>query len=184
MSMSARISAQYVFVVLPWIAILACAPLEAAPGDGRQRSAFASAWVCILVLPTLVNTALYFTVRKGERPQWREAYEFVWNQREPDDLVLGMAATVGELYLAPQRTDLRQTMHVTWLDRWRARLPEVWARHARRAWYVLNPEELLDWEPRDADDFRAYLREQCRLVKCFPLYVESRDLSVWVYIRD
>jgi hypothetical protein len=184
MSMLARISAQYVFVVLPWIAILACAPLESVLAQASRRSAFAAAWLCLLALPTLVSTALYFTVRKGERPQWREAYEFVWNQREPNDLVLGMAATVGEFYLAPERTDLRQTVHVSWLDSWRARLPEIWARHARRAWYILNPEELLDWDPIDADDFRAFLREQCRLVKCFPLYIESRDLSVWVYVRD
>jgi hypothetical protein len=184
MSMLARISAQYVFVVLPWVAVLACGPLEAVRVEGRTRTSAAGAWILVLVLPTLVGTALYFTVRKGERPQWREAYEFVWNQREPDDLILGMEATVGEFYIAPGRTDLRQTVHVAWLDRWRARLPETWARHARRAWYILNPEQLLDWDPRDADDFRAFLREQCRLVKCYPLYVESRDLSVWVYIRD
>jgi mannosyltransferase len=185
MSMSARISAQYVFVVLPWVAILAAAPLAAAPSISTSpRTAVQAAWIAVIVLPTLVATALYFTVRKGERPQWREAYEYVWNQREENDLVLGMEATVGEFYLAPRRTDLRQPVHVTWLDKWRARLPEVWARHARRAWYILNPEQLLDWDPRDADDFRAFLRQECRLVKCFPLYVESRDLSVWIYIRD
>lgn len=184
MSTLARISAQYVFVVLPWIAILACAPLESLASFSARSCALAWAWSCLLVLPTLVTTALYFTVRRGERPQWREAYEFVWNQREPDDLVLGMAATVGEFYLAPRSTELRQTVHISWLDRWRARLPEIWARRARRAWYIVNPEELLDWDPTDADDFRAFLREQCRLVKCFPLYVESRDLSVWIYVRD
>jgi hypothetical protein len=188
-SVKARMSAQYVFVVLPWVAALACAPLELAgraPVDGEiaRPSAWFAGWLALLVLPTLTTTALYFTVRKGERPQWREAYEFVWNQREPDDLILGMEASVGELYLAPRRTELREPVHVTWLDRWRARLPEIWAQHARRAWYILNPEQLLDWEPRDADDLRAFLREQCRLVKCFPLYVESRDLSVWIYIRD
>jgi 4-amino-4-deoxy-L-arabinose transferase-like glycosyltransferase len=184
MSMLARISAQYVFVVLPWIALLACAPLEDAALLGAQRTAAACAWLALLVLPTLVSTGLYFTVRKGERPQWREAYEYVWNQREADDLILGMEATVGEFYLAPRRTDLRQPVHVAWLDKYRAHSPEIWARHARRAWYILNPEQLLDWDPRDADAFRAFLRQQCRLVKCFPLYVESRDLSVWIYIRD
>jgi hypothetical protein len=189
-SVKARMSAQYVFVVLPWVAVLACAPLELAcdAGASGEPAARSSAWfaggLLVLVLPALTSTALYFTVRKGERPQWREAYEFVWNQREPDDLILGMEASVGELYLAPRRTELRNPVHVTWLDRWRARLPEIWAQHARRTWYILNPEQLLDWETRDADDLRAFLREQCRLVKCFPLYVESRDLSVWIYIRD
>jgi 4-amino-4-deoxy-L-arabinose transferase-like glycosyltransferase len=183
-SVRARVSAQYVFVVLPWVAVLACAPLELAEGASSRPSAWFVGWLALLVLPTITTTALYFTVRKGERPQWREAYEFVWNQREPDDLILGMEASVGELYLAPRRTELRYPLHVTWLDTWRSRMPEIWAQHSRRAWYILNPEQLLDWNPRDADDFRAFLREQCRLVKCFPLYVESRDLSVWIYIRD
>jgi hypothetical protein len=138
----------------------------------------------VLVLPALATTALYFTVRRGERPQWREAYEFVWNRREEHDLVLGMEATVGEYYLAPRRTDLRQTVHVAWLDTWRAHLPEHWAPHARRTWYVVNPEQFLDWGPRDAAEVQRMLREECRLVKCYPLYVESRDLSVWVYLRD
>jgi hypothetical protein len=30
---------------------------------------------------------------------------------------------------------------------------------------------------------RRFLAEECRLVACYPLYVESRDLSVWVYLR-
>jgi mannosyltransferase len=187
----ARMTAQYVFFLLPWIAVLACWPLanlaEEEPRGGEAattRRVLQVAYFAVLWLPALATTGLYFTVRKGERPQWREAYEFVWNRREADDLILGMEASAGEYYLAPLRTDLRLPVHVGWLDRWRPRLAEEWGRHARRAWYVVNPEQLLDWEPADAAAFEKYLREQCRLVTAFPLYVESRDLSVWVYLRD
>jgi hypothetical protein len=48
---------------------------------------------------------------------------------------------------------------------------------------MFNPEQLYDWEECDRLDFQRFLVEECRLVKCFPLYVESRDLSVWVYMR-
>jgi len=189
MSLFARISAQYVFVVLPWIALLACVPLEAGEDAEEEAAAGASlgylrsAWLAVLVLPALATSVLYFTVRSGERPRWREAYEYVWNQREEGDLVLGMEASVGEYYLNPSATDLRHPTHVGWLDSWRAREPFVWAEHARRTWYILNPEQLYDWNPSDAERMRRFLAEECRLVQCYPLYVESRDLSVWVYVR-
>ncbi len=191
MSLVARISAQYVFVVLPWIALLACVPLadsrDGAQADAIPHSALAggmrAAWLGLLLLPALATTGLYFTVRQGERPQWREAYEYVWNQRQEGDLVLGMEATVGEYYLNPLATELRHPLHVAWLDSFRAHEPARWAGHARRTWYILNPEQLLDWYPEDAAAMRRFLAEECRLVKCYPLYVESRDLSVWVYVR-
>jgi mannosyltransferase len=188
LSLYARISAQYVFVALPWIALLAVVPLEAPtlagtePGPAPAR-ALRVGWLALLVLPSLATTILYFTVRQGERPQWRDAYEYVWNHREEGDLVLGMEATVGEYYLNPARTELRHTVRVAWLDRYRAKEPARWADHARRTWYLLNPEQLLDWDADDAAAMRRFLAEECRLVACYPLYVESRDLSVWVYLR-
>jgi uncharacterized membrane protein len=188
-----RISAQYVFVSLPWLCLLASLPLA------RQREERSSpvspvspasaigrlhaAWIVVLAVPALVSTGLYMTVRRGERPPWRDAYQYVWNERGPGDLVLGMEASVGEFYIAPNETELRETRHVAWLDKYRALRPERWARHPRRTWYVINPEQLVGWKPEEAEALRTHLREECRLVKSFPLYVESRDLSVWVFVR-
>jgi mannosyltransferase len=203
-SLVVRVSAQYVFFLLPWIVALACAPLasgetaavasgETAAGaeentarSSREslRGAAGLAYLSLLVVPALVTTGLYFTVRAGERPQRKEAYDFVWNARADDDLVLGMAASVGEFYLSPHNTDLRHPEQVGWLDYFHARLPQEWARYPRRAWFIVNPEEFLDWDPGDAERFQRMLREQCRLVKAWPLYVESRDLSVWVYLKE
>jgi len=178
-SLQVVVSAQYVFVLLPWIAILAAWPLEPGPEAGVRKLG----WLALLVLPALATTLLYFGPRQGERPQWRAAYQFVWNQREPDDLILGMEAPVGEYYLTPFDADLQNPSRVAWLDRWRAWRPRDWAAHARRAWYIFNPEQLKGWNESEAREFERFLREQCRMVKCFPLYVESRDLSVWVYLR-
>ncbi|MBK7643962.1 MAG: glycosyltransferase family 39 protein [Planctomycetes bacterium] len=182
-SLQVVVSAQYVFVLLPWIAILAAWPLAHPPERSRRGDAIAACWLALLVLPALASTLLYFGPRAGERPPWREAYDYVWNQRESGDLVLGMEAPVGEYYLDPQSTDLATPQRVPWLDRWRTQRPREWATHARRAWYVFNPEQMKGWEPQDAREFERFLRERCRLVKCFPLYVETRDLSVWVYLR-
>jgi len=58
------------------------------------------------------------------------------------------------------------------------------ARGDRHAWFVLNREELLDWPAADRADFVAMLAADCRLMRAWPLFVESRDLSVEVYLRD
>jgi len=182
-SLRVTVAAKFVFAFLPWIAVLATWPLEGEAVEGAEPRPFALGWLAVLVLPALASTALYFGPRAGERPPWRAAYELVWNLREPDDLILGMEAPVGEYYLSALGADLQNPERVAWLDRWRAHRPRDWAAHARRAWYVFNPEQLKGWEDADREDFERFLREQCRLVKCFPLYVESRDLSVWVYVR-
>lgn len=203
LSLVVRVSAQYVFYLLPWILLLATGPLaggawaqddvdveaegERAARDSAARGftgATATGYVAVLALPTLVVTGLYLTVRQGERPPWREAYQLVASRRGADDLVLGMHAPVAEYYLSPRRTDLRHPVRMGTLDYFYARDPERWAREARRAWFVVNPEDFLDWKPEDAAAFQRMLREECRLVQAFPLYVESRDLSVWVYVRD
>ena len=182
-SLRVTVAAKFVFAFLPWIAVLAVWPLEREAAEGAEARPFSLGWLAVLVLPALASVALYFGPRAGERPPWRAAYELVWNQREEDDLILGMEAPVGEYYLSGLGADLQNPERVAWLDRWRARRPRDWAAHARRAWYVFNPEQLKGWEDAEREDFERFLREQCRLVKCFPLYVESRDLSVWVYLR-
>jgi hypothetical protein len=182
-SLQVVVSAQYVFVLLPWIALLAAWPLEPAPGNPARPPVLSNGWIALLVLPALATTALYFGPRSGERPPWRAAFDFVLNQRASDDLVLCMEAPVGEYYLDPLAKELQFPERAAWLDRWRADRPRDWARHSRRAWYVFNAEQLKGWEEPDAREFERFLRERCRLVKCFPLYVESRDLSVWVYQR-
>ncbi|MCY2961677.1 MAG: glycosyltransferase family 39 protein [Planctomycetota bacterium] len=178
-----RVSAQYVFVVLPWIALVAALPVgNGLAGPFGRRGEMA--WILVLALPALATCGLYMTVRRGERPPWREAYDHVANARGPGDQIFGMEASVGEFYLAPGNTDLRRPTALTWLDYFHARIPEHWAAKGRRAWYVVNPEQFAGWDPRDAAEFQRFLRDECRLDAVWPLYVESRDLSVWVYRRD
>ncbi len=128
-----RVSAQYVFFLLPWLALLACMPLV------RDRArvtpelgACETAYVSVLFLPALVTVGLYLTIRHGERPQWREAYQFVWNQLREGDLVLGMHASVGEYYLAPRSHELRTPEQVAWLDYFHTYDPEIWSKYPRR----------------------------------------------------
>lgn len=181
-----RTSAQYVFVLLPWAIVLAVMPLALTP---RRRGALvgpgAWAYTALLVLPLVADSVLYLTVRRGERPAWREAFSLVANERRVGDRVMGMAAPVGQFYMAPGSTDLRALGALEYLNRytWDHVLEAL--RSGRRTWFVVQHERFADWTDADAlEEMRRILREECRLVGEFPLQVESRDLGVQVYLRE
>ena len=171
-----RVTAQYAFAFLPWIAWVAARPAVVA----RTRAG-AIAWAALLVLPAAVDQGLFLTLRHGERPRWREAVELVWSRREAQDLVLMMAAPIGEHYLAPDATDLRRPTIVGWIDKWRPDLARRWYERSRNVWIVLQPENLEDWGRHDREALQAFLESECHLIRRFPVPALGRDLSVEVY---
>jgi len=178
-----RVSAQYVFVLLPWFAAVAASPVER--WSRRPRGALrAVLYVALLCTPTLFETCLYFGWRNGDRPMWREAFRYVLEHREEGDLLLAMEAPVGEYYLEPRKTDLRNWRLVTYLDGYRAALAADWARYPRRTWFVVNEEQLEDWSPEDRLAMQATLQRECKKVKSFPIPFAPRDLDVEVYLRE
>ncbi len=181
LSLQARVSAQYVFAGLPWIALLAASAVEARAGERAPRFAL---FAFLLVAPGLADQAHYFAFRNGDREHWREAYRYVWNQREPEDLIVGMAAPVGEYYLAPQSSSLKQPSMLVPLTTHNSFVPEQWARRERRTWFIVLDEWLADWSKNDRAAFRAYLDSECKLVADFRVPQPFRDLSVHVYLRE
>lgn len=172
-------SAQYVFVLLPNVCLLAAWPLTSERvGRGAQR-----AWVWVIAAPLVAGSGLYFGVRHGERPRWREAYALVADRRGERDLVLGMQASVGEYYLDPGATDLRHPVHVAWLERTSSHAWKIWSDRERPLWVVLRPAFLELWAPDERAELEAFLRERCRLVERFPVDMEARDLDVEVWRR-
>ena len=81
-SLRALVSAQYAFCVFPFLCALAAAALDSASMNSKMRSA----WLLVLALPLVAGDVLYLTSREGERPRWREAWEYVASQREPGDV--------------------------------------------------------------------------------------------------
>jgi 4-amino-4-deoxy-L-arabinose transferase-like glycosyltransferase len=176
LSTQVRVSAQYVFVLLPFVALLAVQPLS-------SSLAFSSGYLGLLALPGLASTVLYFTVRNGERPHWREAFQYVWDQRGETDLILAMEGPVGEFYLDPRSSDLRESGRLRVLSRFNPSEVRAWADSGRGLWLVFNRGQLEEWNPAERAEFERFLAEECRAVRAWPLMVESRDLSVEVYRR-
>lgn len=170
-------SAQYVFVLLPLIALLGVWPLK---GLGKLAAA---GWNGMLAVTLLAGSLLYFTAHQGERPRWQEAYQYVWDHRAPDDLVLGMQAAVGEYYLSPGVTDLRGGTRVSSLDRTNLHVWKRWADRDRPMWLVVRPEFLQLWKPDERAQLTRFLREECRLERSFDVKISARDLDVEVWSR-
>ena len=176
-SLFGRASRRSAFCLLPWVALVACEPLAR-----FERSAARWAWIALLTLPALADQALYFGWRHGDRPRWREAFEYVWQARASDDLVATMAAPIGEFYLAPLTSELRRPQVLAWMDKYRPSIPEEWIGRGRRVWVIVQPENLEDWSAPDREVLETFLREECRSMRRFPVPAVGRDQSLEVYL--
>lgn len=174
------VSAQYMFVLLPWVALLATAPLFDQRTPRRVRRGLAVA----LLAYGVVDLTLYFTVRHGDRPRWNEAYAWVFEQRGRDDLIFGMAWPSGAFYLQPGDTELRVPTSMARLSAYHSTALAQWPRRARREWFVVNHEDLLAWNATDRDQLIAWLDEQALKVRTFSVSATPRNLAVDVYVRE
>ncbi|MCK6446288.1 MAG: hypothetical protein L6Q99_07845 [Planctomycetes bacterium] len=181
LSLFARVSAQYVFVALPAFAWLAAHALESL---AARRAAWGRAALAGMLLLGCADQTHYFFGRNGDRERWREAYQFVWNSRGPNDLIVGMAGPVGEYYLAPDSSSFRQPLALVPLTTHNAFVTVQWARRDRRVWYVVLDEWLAEWPRNDRNRLLAYLDESGTLMAEFPVDHPIRDLTVRVWLVD
>jgi hypothetical protein len=179
-AMFVRAAAQYLFVLQPFVAVLATWPLVQA----NRAAWWRHAWLGALVVPALIDQGLYFSVRNGDRPPWKEAFAEVFERKAAGDLVFTNNANVGEFYFAPNSTDLRHPTHVHNLDRYSFAAEQHWARQPRRAWFVINRDRLNEWPQNAHEEFNAMLASNARLVASFELDHDVRDLDVFVYVRE
>ena len=179
LSFFGMVSAQYLFGLHPWMLVLATWPL----GSIKMPRGVRWSYVAVMLLPGLAQVGLYSTVRMGERPRWREAYDYVWNHRSEHDLVLGMQAGLGEFYLNPGSTEIRRPSTVGWNDRTQPHNFRRAQREVRPTWLVVRPAFLDLWETRDREDLRAFLARECQMIQRFSIPMEGRDLDLEVYYK-
>lgn len=175
-----RAAAQYLFALLPLVAVLATAPLD----DRRAGSGWRAAWVAVLVGAGLFDQSLYFLQRRGDRPAWREAFAEVLERAAPGDLVFSNNANVGEWYFDSSSDDLRHPRQVQVLDRYSYATTGHWARQGRRQWFVFNEDRLNEWPRAAREAFVAMLAADARRVAAFHVREGPRDLDVLVYLRE
>jgi len=176
----ALVSAQYAFCVFPFTCALAAAALDTRTVTQATRFM----WLLILALPLAAGDMLYLTSRGGERPRWREAWEYVASQREPGDLVIGMGSELGEHYLGGRNPDLRTPRTSFPMSSFYTNGPRLWRRHSRSVWVVVRPLWFDELGAKEKAVVQRWLGEDCRLMRRFPVEMEGRDLDLEVWKRD
>jgi mannosyltransferase len=100
---------RYTFLSLPFVLILAASGLNALfeRTSGAAKSITLGLLV-LLILEPLISTGFYFRDRNGNRPDWKGAYEYVQQQRMPNDIILANQQVVGAYYIGEEVIDLRE----------------------------------------------------------------------------
>lgn len=191
----AKTTAQYAFVFLPWIALVAAWPVG--PGGSLASTGRTLAWALVLVLPLVASSALQLGPRYGDRARWREAFAHVEARRAPGDLVVCLPGPIAEFYLArgaavPSVGDAleaaawptRMPEYAASMHQWDTRVFEAPARDARPLWVVVRTDYLLSLAEADRWRVTAFLRDECRLDARFPVRIDARDLDVEVWRRE
>lgn len=174
-----KVSAQYVFVLAPWIAALAAPALD----DEREPRWRARALGACALLWAAVDVGAYLTVRHGDRPRWRDAYQHVARARGAEDIVFGMAAPTGSYYLDPSQWRVREYAALVPLTHYDVDELSYWSTRERPMWLVLNREDLEDWPRPERERLESFLREQCELRRVFSVRGTPRNLDVEVHLR-
>ena len=176
----ATVSAQYLFALFPWIALVAAWPFGSA-GVAAVRGA-RPALALALVLPQLAATALYLSAEQGQRPRWRDAVEFVEARRQPGDVVASDPASVVEFYLGdrdPRRVrEPEEVLHFDRFNPWFIRQPVL---EGKSVWLVVRNDTLMTYGRELRAEVRRYIAENYQLVERFPVLVQGRDLSIDVW---
>ena len=163
----------YVFFALPFFFLLA--GLALAENWESRRLALTAA--LIMAAFYLQGTALYFTVHHGDRIRWKEAVEYVERHRDPADKIIGGGSEAVSYYLGEEPALLNGTKLQTMIQ-WELK-PE-WRQPEERTWYVVNDVLI---EELDHDGlFRKFFREECRLLKEYPLWNGPKNRTARVYL--
>ncbi len=165
----------YVFFALPFFMMLAGMAL-AENWESRRLSVTAGLFLAAFYLQ---GVAMYYTVHHGDRIRWKEAVEYVQRHREPTDLIIGGGSEAISYYLGEEPALLngtdRQTM-IQWV------LKPEWRQPDERTWYVVNDQLI---EELDGDGlFRRFFREECRLLKEYPLWNGPKNRTARVYLWE
>ena len=133
---------------------------------------------CILVITLLSQIYLYFQTENGGRPRWREAFEAIQVEKQPNDKVVLSEPEMGRYYL-PEAT----SVYIGGLLDNPVEFEKQWKISGReRLWFVVD---LASFNVFDADTaVRSWIRKRGHLVKTLPAYSRVKDRTIHIYLLE
>jgi hypothetical protein len=122
--------------------------------------------LALLLVGSLSEDWLYFQYQHGNRDNWKAAFNFVKEQRDPDDLIISANPEVGAYYLGESVSGFQQ------LD------PEEFSNESR-IWLVEDMTTRLLFP-----EMHAWMVQNARLVANFDNHLNARVYTMRVYFYE
>jgi len=159
---------RYAFICLgSWIILAAVAAVELLAGAQGRMKALAAGPLLFLLLAPVGEDVLYFGYQKGNREDWRAAFQLVKDRRAEGDWVVAADPDLGRYYLGEAVVD------------WRRVGPADVERAARRVWFVEDSVARGMSPP-----LHRWLEERAQLVANLDVHVRARNFYLRVYLYD
>lgn len=158
---------RYAFVSLTAWVLLAGVAVEGLWRVARARAGvlFAGAAIAILFGVLLAENVLYYGVQNGNRDDWKGAFQYVQQRRQPGDAVVSANRVLADYYFGEGTIGLKTAD----LTRFEA--------EGRRAWFVVDMTAKDRWP----DQVRWVLRN-ARLMATFDVHFLARTFEMRVYL--
>ena len=131
---------------------------------------------CVLVVTLLSQNYLYFSIENGGRPKWREAFETIKAEKQPNDKVVLSEPEMGKYYL-PESTPIYIG---ELLDNPEA-FEKEWENSGKdRLWFVVDVASFNVFDGNE--NVRSWIRQRGHLIKTFPAFSRAKDRTIHVYL--
>ena len=131
---------------------------------------------CVLVVTLLSQNYLYFSIENGGRPKWREAFETIKAEKQPNDKVVLSEPEMGKYYL-PKSTPIYIG---ELLDNPEA-FEKEWENSGKdRLWFVVDVASFNVFDGNE--NVRSWIRQRGHLIKTFPAFSRAKDRTIHVYL--
>ena len=131
---------------------------------------------CVLVVTLLSQNYLYFSIENGGRPKWREAFETIKAEKQPNDKVVLSEPEMGKYYL-PESTPIYIG---ELLDNPEA-FEKEWENSGKdRLWFVVDVASFNVFDGNE--NVRSWIRQRGHLIKTLPAFSRAKDRTIHVYL--
>lgn len=159
---------RYVFMTLPGWLILTAIAIKELVAQARGTSKLLALGVLVVFLAHSAGTnLLYYHVNKGNRLDWRAAFEFVKERSQAQDVVVAWWPEFGPFYLDAE------------IVPWENVQVETIIESDRRHWFVVDYETVWGNIP-----LKNWLEAQGQLVEVFYLRQPEDDYYLRIYLYD
>jgi hypothetical protein len=158
---------RYVFMALPsWIILGAIAVKEIFCYAQNQGKVLAVGILVLLLADAAGAHLMYYQINHGNRPVWRDAFEYIQAHKEETDVVVSAVENVGTYYMDEE---------VMWLGDIK---PDIITTGNKRYWFVIDSENGW-WSGRE----KQWAEENSEFVEAW--YLRTReDMHLRIYLYD